>query len=46
MTPTVEGAYDTGASGYQPPAPYPTWEALVQDQDTQLQLVDRLQIMG
>ncbi|MCF7979943.1 MAG: hypothetical protein K9L82_18435 [Chromatiaceae bacterium] len=42
----VEGAYDTGASGYQPPEPYPTWEALVQDQDTQLQLVDRLQILG
>ncbi len=42
----IEGAYDARASGYHPPAPYPTWEALVQDQDTQLQLVDRLQILG
>lgn len=42
----IEGRYDAGRSGYQPPAAYPTWEALAQDQDTQLRLVDRLQIFS
>ncbi|MEA3641232.1 MAG: hypothetical protein VBE63_15010, partial [Lamprobacter sp.] len=34
----VDGAYDARASGYQPPEPYSTWEALVQDRGTRLQL--------
>jgi len=42
----IEGTYEARASGYQPPEPNPTWEALVQDQDTRLQLIDRLQILG
>ncbi|MBK5938107.1 hypothetical protein CCR96_02205, partial [Halochromatium roseum] len=42
----IEGAYDARAVGYQPPEPYPTWEALVQDRGTQLQLIDRLRVLG
>jgi len=36
------GRYDGPASAYLPPAPYPTWQALVQDQGTRLQVADSL----
>jgi hypothetical protein len=35
----IEGRYDAEQNAYRPPAPYPTWEALVQDQDTRLQVL-------
>ncbi|MEA3643649.1 MAG: hypothetical protein VBE63_27525, partial [Lamprobacter sp.] len=42
----VDGTYEVPTSGYQPPEPYPTWEALVQDRNIQLHLCDRLQILS
>ena len=42
----IDGRYDAEHNSYQPPAPYPTWEALVQDQRIQLHLCDRLQILS
>ena len=42
----LEGRYDRRANGYQPPDSSPTWEALVQEQGTQLQVRDRLRILS
>lgn len=40
------GAYDRRTFSYRPPEPYPTWEALAQDQRTRLRLDDNLQVLG
>jgi len=42
----VEGHYFTGVHAYQPPEPYATWEALVQDRGTLLQVIGRWQVLG
>lgn len=42
----VEGRYDAQACAYLPPRPYPTWEAVAQDQGTRLRVAGRLCVLS